>query len=121
MEGLDLLGAVSTALANERVTFRIKSVDSDKLRSKLAGSTGAFAAAGLHFVDAAPKAALDIAVPVIRDKMREYGVEAEATISSAPAGKQRALSEFFPGLVVGAVLGGASLAIWKLVARIIAR
>jgi hypothetical protein len=121
MEGLDLLGAVSTALSNQYINIHVKGIDADRLRAKLAGSTGSFASAGLHFVDAAPKAALDLVVPIIRAKASEYGVDADITVSNAKSQGARAFSEFFPGLLIGTVVGGSSLVIWKLISKLLKR
>ncbi len=116
--GLDILGAAD-ALADQYVTLRIKNIDRDRLTYKLGGSTGTFAAAGLHFVDAGPKAALDIAVPIVRNKMRDYGIDAEITVSNVPPSKGgRALSEFWPGAFAGTVVGVSILGIWKLFSRL---
>lgn len=111
--GLDVLGAVSTSLSGQYITLRVKSVDADVLRGKVGGSKGSLASAGLRFVDAAPKAALDAARPFIIKAARDYGVDADIQISSAPAAPKRALSEFWPGLAVGVVLGGSGLLVWK--------
>lgn len=116
MSGFDVLGA-DTALANEYVTLRIKGVDPARVRQKL----GSLAAGALPFVEMAPKAALDIAAPIVASKARDYGIDAEVNVATAPAGKKRAFSEFFPGLVFGVVLGGASLVIVKGIARLVRR
>lgn len=122
MDGLDLLGASGDSLSNQYVTFRIKRIDGEKLREKLGGSTGMLAAAGLHFVDAAPKAALDMAMPVIVGQVKQYGIDAEATVSNVPPSKGgRAVSEFFPGLVIGVGIGATSLLIIKAIKSLISR
>lgn len=112
--GLDLLGAtVSTSLSGQYITFHVNSVNADTLRQKLGGSKGKLATAGLRFVDAAPKAALDIASPYIISAMKDYGIEADMQLANKVPGPKRAFSEFWPGLAVGVAVGGSSLLIWK--------
>ena len=121
MDGLDLLGA-DAALAKQYVTLRIKNIDPQTLKYKLSGAAGSFASAGLHFVDASPQAALDIAKPFLVDALKSYGIDAEVTVSNAPLAKgERAISEFWPGLAIGGAIGGSALLIGKLIARIFAR
>jgi len=120
-EGLSLLGA-DDALANQYITLQVKSIDHDKLKLKLGGKTGTIASSAMTFVDAAPKAVLDIATPLIKKTAADYGVELGVTVSNVPPkGKGRALSEFWPGLVAGIVLGGSSLAIVKIVMKVFGR
>lgn len=122
MDGLNLLGAGSTALANQYITFRVKSVDVERLSSKIGGSAGTLVSASMRFVDMAPKAALDAAIPLALGAIRDYGIDADATVTNVPPAKSgRAISEFFPGLLVGLGLGGGSILIWKLLARLLAR
>jgi hypothetical protein len=119
MDGLDILGAT---LADQYIILRVKRVDKDRLRSKLGGATGALAGPALTMVDASAKAALDVALPIAVGKAKEYGIELEASATNVPPQmRSRALSEFWPGLLAGAVLGGSSLAIVKLVGRIFKR
>jgi len=119
MDGLDSLGAVD-GLAAQFITLRVKHIDRDKLRQKLGGSTGSMASSAVTMVDAAPKAALDAALPVAVAKARDYGIDLETMVTNAPPSpKGRALSEFWPGLAVGIGIGGASLAIVKLVGKLI--
>jgi len=123
MDGLALLGAAD-ALSSQYVTLRIKSIDPATLKYKLGtGAAGTFASAGLHFVDASPQAALDVAAPFIRDELKNYGIDADITITNAPPvkGGPRAISEFWPGLLVGGVIGGSGLLIYKAIAFIFAR
>lgn len=117
--GLDLLGAVSTSLSGQYITLRVKSVDADVLKSKLGGGTGSIAAASLHFVDAAPRAALDTAAPFIVKAAKDYGVDADIQVSNKAPGDKRAISEFWPGLLVGVVIGGSSLVLWKAFAALV--
>lgn len=113
MSGFDYLGA--DGLAGQYIVVHVKNVDTNKLRSKLGGSKGQLASSALTFVDAAPKAALDAAIPFLVGKAKDYGVTAEVSTVSAPPGTSRALSEFWPGLGIGVVLGGSLLGIYKLV------
>jgi len=118
--GLDLLGAtVSTALSGQYITFHVNSVNADTLRQKLGGAKGKLATAGLRFVDAAPKAALDVASPYLISTMKDYGIEADMQLSNKPLASKRAFSEFWPGLATGVVIGGSSLLIWKAFAALI--
>jgi hypothetical protein len=121
MEGLDYLGAAET-LSSQYITFRVKSIDAEKLKNKLGGSTGQLASSGLTFINLAPEATLDIAVPLIVKQAKEYGVDAEVTVSRVPPSKGgRSTSEFFPGLFIGLGIGGSILAIVKLVMRLAGR
>lgn len=119
MDGLDLLGAAD-ALSDQYITFRVKSVDRDKLKEKLGGRTGKLAKAGLTFVDIAPKAALDLVVPIVKNEAKSYGVDTEIVVSNVPPSKGgRAISEFFPGVVVGIGVGASGLLIIKALAGLI--
>jgi len=116
VDGLDILGAT---LADQYIVLRVKRIDRDRLKAKLAGSTGSLASSAVTMVDASAAAALDVALPIAVGKAKDYGIELEASHSDVPPKmRSRALSEFWPGLLVGAVLGGSSLAIVKLVGRI---
>jgi hypothetical protein len=122
VEGLELLGAMD-ALSTQYVTLRVKNVDQQTLANKLGGTSGTFASAGLHLVNAAPRAALDVASPLIKSSLKDYGIDADISITNAPPvkGGPRAFSEFWPGLLIGGVIGGSGLVIAKLVARLFAR
>jgi hypothetical protein len=121
MEGLALLGAAD-ALSDQYITIRVKRIDRDKLKQKLGGTPGSAAGAALSFVDMAPKAALDLALPLVRNEASKYGVEVETVVSNVPPTKGgRAISEFFPGLLMGTVLGASGYMIVKLVQRLIGR
>lgn len=120
-DGLSLLGA-DDAFANQYITLRVKKLDRVKLSLKLGGSTGAMASSALSLVDSSPKAALDIAMPFIRTEAAKYGVDLETTVSNVPPSKGgRAISEFWPGMVFGVIVGGSSLVIMKLLARLAGR
>jgi hypothetical protein len=119
--GLDLLGA-DDALASQYITLRVKSLDANKLKLALGGSKGLAASSALSFVDLAPKAALDAAVPFIKKEAADYGVDLEVTVSNVPPAKGgRALSEFWPGMTAGIVVGGCSLLFMKLLMRLAGR
>ena len=119
--GLSLLGA-DTALADQYITFRVKSLDSAKLKLALGGSSGLIASSALPFVDLAPKAALDVAVPLIKKTAAGYGADLEIVVSNVPPSKGgRALSEFWPGITAGIVVGGSTLLIMKLLMRLAGR
>src|SRR6185369_14593101 len=120
MEGFDLLGAVE-ALSTQYITLRVKSIDAEKLKAKLGGSSGQLASFGLSLVDRAPKAALDVAMPFVKKEALDYGVDLEVQMGNAPLAKQRAMSEFWPGLVAGTVLGGSALVISKLIMKLVGR
>jgi hypothetical protein len=119
--GLDLLGAISTSLSGQYITFHVNSVNTETLRQKLGGSKGKLATAGLRFVDAAPKAALDIASPYIISTMKDYGIEADVQLANKVPGERRAFSEFWPGLAMGVVVGGSGLLIWKAFAALVSK
>lgn len=122
MDGLELLGATE-ALSSQYITLRIKSIDAQTLKYKLGGAAGNLAPAALLMVSAGPQMALDVAAPFIRSEMKNYGIDADVTISNVPPtkGGPRAISEFWPGLLVGGALGGSCLLIAKLIARLFAR
>jgi hypothetical protein len=120
--GLDLLGAADTALASQYITIRVKNLDRDKLKLALGGTTGALSGLALNFVDLSPKAALDAAVPFIKKSASGYGADVDVTVSNVPPSKGgRALSEFWPGLAAGVVIGGSSLAILKILMKLAGR
>ena len=117
---LDLMGADSWS--DQYVTLRVLHIDADKLRQKLGGTTGTLASFGVSVASLAPKMAIDAALPALLGLVKkDYGVELEATVTDADRplyvppkkGAKRGVSEFWPGLVVGGVLGGSALLIWK--------
>ena len=120
MDGLALFGAEvgGSGLADQYITIRVRDIDKDKLKEK----AGALAASALSLVDVAPKAALDAARPFIESAAKNYGVDAEVTISNVPPSKGgRAISEFWPGLFVGGAVGASALVIVKIIGRIVAK
>ena len=121
MNGFDLLGAAD-AFSDQYITVRVKSIDREKLKRAIGGSKGAIASSALSIVDSAPKAVLDIVKPVVVNKARDYGIDAEVVVSNVPPSKGgRAFSEFWPGLATGIGIGAMSLLIWKGVARLVGR
>ena len=119
--GLSLLGA-DEALANQYITIRVKNLDSDKLKLALGGSKGLAASSALSFVDLAPKAALDAAIPILKTQAANYGFDLDVNVSNVPPSKGgRALSEFWPGVTAGIVVGGCSLILWKILLRLAGR
>ena len=118
MDGLDLLGA-EDALASQYITIRIKRIDREKLKQQLGDSKGKIATGALSFVDLAPKAMLDVAIPFVKKEAVKYGVDVDVIVANAPPAPRRAMSEFFPGFVIGTGLGGASLAIYHLLKKLI--
>lgn len=119
MEGLDYFGATD-AFADQYITLRVKSIDQQTLKEKLGGSTGSLASGALSLVSMAPKAVLDIATPLIKKQAKGYGVDVDVTVSKVPPSKGgRALSEFWPGLAAGTVLGLTMFGIGKLAGRLI--
>jgi hypothetical protein len=119
MEGLDLLGAEVTSLSHSFITLRVKSIDTEKLKNKLGGSTGSIASNAMPLLNSAPKAVLDMAMPFVVKTAKGYGVDLETVVSDVPPSKGgRPLSEFFPGVVVGMGLGVASFGLVKLIARL---
>ena len=111
---LDLFGADSV-LADQYITLRVKKIDKDLLRQKVGGYTGVLASFGVSIADMEPKMAIDALIPVGVAQAKKLGLDVEVTRSTSPppAGQTRGLSEFWPGLLVGGVLGAGSLAIWK--------
>jgi hypothetical protein len=117
--GYDVLGA-EDALANQYIVLRIKRIDQAKLASKLGGSKGQLASSALTIVNTMPKAALDAALPIAKSKALEYGVDVDVTASDVPPKlQQRALSEFWVGLLGGTVLGASGLLIAKLIGKLL--
>lgn len=122
MDGLQLLGAASEALADQLITLRVKSIDAEKLKQKLSGTAASVAPAALKFVDISPKAALDIALPLGIGMMKNYGIDAEIAVSKGTTlPKRRAISEFFPGLIIGGIIGGTGFGLVSLVAKLFKR
>ena len=122
MDGLDLLGAAD-AFSGQYITFRIKSIDRDRLRDALGGKVGAIASGALSVVDSSPKAVLDIASPLIKNEAKNYGVDTDIIVSNVPPtkGGPRALSEFWPGIIAGTILGASGLLIYKGIQRLLER
>lgn len=117
----DLFGA-DDAFADQYITVRVKSIDANKLRGAIGGSTGDIATSALTIVNTAPKAFLDLFAPVAKNKLKDYGFDAEISVSKAPIVKTaRAFSEFWPGLLAGTVLGGMGWLIYKGVAGLVRR
>jgi hypothetical protein len=112
MGTLDLFGADST-LADQYITLRVKKIDKELLRQKVGGSSGGWAAFGVEIANMEPKMALDAGVPIIIAQAKKFGIELEVTKSTTPPKDKRGLSEFWPGLFVGGVLGAGSLVLWK--------
>jgi hypothetical protein len=112
--GLRILGAGS-GLASQYVVARINHVDVPTLKAKI-GAGGAFAGLALDLADEAPKALLDIAIPIATKQLREYGIDATITAANAVP-EARGSSEFWLGLVVGGAVGGGALLIWRWILR----
>jgi hypothetical protein len=119
--GLDLLGA-DDALASQYITLRVKSLDREKMKLALGGNKGLIASSAMSFVDLSPKAAIDAAVPLLKKEAAKYGADLDVVVSDVPPSKGgRAISEFWPGLVTGTVIGGCSLILVKLFMRLAGR
>lgn len=119
-----MIGAVSTGFASQNVVVRVDAVDGDVLKRKLAeeGRSGAIAPAVILAADHAPKAAIDVAIPLVVKEMKKYGVTARITSSDAPPAQgARKRSEFWPGIAVGggiaAVAFGVGWGVWKLLLK----
>lgn len=124
MNGLDAYGAAeigTAAFADQTITIRLLDVDAAKLKEAIGGTGGALASIALGLVNYAPKAALDAARPIVTSEAKNYGITMDMSISNKPAPEKRALSEFWPGLLVGGALGGGALLIWKLIGRLLGR
>lgn len=103
--GLHMLGASgSDGLKNQFIVVKIDRIDADALKRKLAegGHSAAIAPLVMLATDRAPKAAVDLALPLAVKELREYGVYAKLTAHDVPPPEGRARSEFLPGFVVGA-------------------
>lgn len=121
MNEFDLLGADDT-FADQYITVRVKNIDANRLRYAIGGSKGDIATSALSIVNTAPKAFLDLFAPVAKNKLAEFGVDSEISISKAPIVKtKRAMSEFWPGLLAGTVLGATGYLIFKGVAALVRR
>lgn len=120
-----MLGATGgvSGLASQYIVVNIRHIDVDKLRNAIGvGVKGAQAAgvnAALAIVDSEPKMALDIALPLAKNYMKDtMGVDAElnaANVSPMVRGK----SEFWAGAGIGTVavatVFGIGWATWKLI------
>lgn len=120
--GLDMLGA---GLSDSVVIVRVIKIDPNKLKQATGAERGLKSmavSAALAATNRVPKAVLDVALPtaagVLKDK---YGIEAVITAADSYEVKDRPVSEFFPGLVAGALLGLSGLGIWKGVSRLLHR
>jgi hypothetical protein len=117
--GFDVLGA-EDALANQYIVVRVKRIDRAKLAAKLGGSKGQLASSALQVVNTMPKAVLDAALPIAKTKATDYGIDVDFSVSDVPPKlRQRAFSEFWPGLGIGIVLGGLGLAIVKGIGKLL--
>jgi hypothetical protein len=117
----DLLGADDT-FADQYITVRVKKIDRDRLRYAIGGSKGDIATSALTIVNTAPKAFLDLFAPVAKNKLTEFGIDADISVSKAPIAKTaRAMSEFWPGLLAGTVLGATGWLIYRGVAALVRR
>jgi hypothetical protein len=117
--GFDVLGA-EDALANQYIVVRVKRIDRAKLAAAIGGSKGQLASSAMQAVSAAPKAILDAALPIAKTQAAKYGIDADVTVSDVPPNlRQRAFSEFWPGLGIGIVLGGLGLAIVKGISKLL--
>lgn len=118
-----MLGASGDGLQSQLIVLRVLHIDADKLK-KAIGVEGMKAAGlnvALSVVDSQPKMALDVALPLAKNFLKDnYGVDAEITTSNAPP-PARSKSEFFGGLVFGVgastVVFGVGWATWKLLFR----
>jgi hypothetical protein len=121
--GFDSYGLIGggAGLADQVIAVRVLDIDADKLKEAVGGMSGSAAALALSLVDKAPKAALDAAKPLIVSKAKDYGVTLEIGVSNKPASEPRALSEFWPGLAAGGVIGFSVFGIVKLIGRLLGR
>lgn len=114
MGALDLFGADSV-LADQYITLRVKNIDKDLLSRSIGGYQGVLASFGVSVANMEPKMAIDALIPIGISQAKKYGIELEATKSTDPPkkGTTRGLSEFWPGLLIGGVLGAGSLTLYK--------
>jgi len=107
--GLHMLGAIGAGegLKNQTITLRVLQVDKDRLKQKLAesGQSAAITPLAMTAVDYAPKALFDMAIPLVRKQILDYGVKAEIQVLDTPqAGSPRPRSEFWVGGGIGATV-----------------
>lgn len=123
--GTDVLGA-GDGLANQTFVVRIKHIDEAKLRPFVAARHAGAAKiipASVSISDQLPKAVVDLALPLVVDRLRtEMGIDADITATDAPPNlRKRAKSEFWWGLGAGAafagVLGGIGFGLSRIFAR----
>lgn len=107
----------STGLSTQTVIVHIHDIDAEKLKAAIGGGrNAAFADLALTLADAAPKATLDIGLPIAEKELKLYGIDATLSASDVPT-RARSKSEFWSGLAVGGVLGGSAWAIWRYALR----
>lgn len=111
---LDVLGA-GEGLGTKNIVLRVKSIDTDRLRQKLGGMSGAAIPAALPLIDQAPEIALRTALPLAAKKARDdYGVDLEWDVRDATPGTLgKSSSGFGAGVMVGIICGVAATFAWK--------
>ena len=112
-----MLGVSGDGLKGQSVVARVERVDVEKLK-KTIGEHGEAIDLAFNFADWKPKAAIDAAIPFIRNELSKIGVDAKIVAGEAAT---RGPSEFWGGLVIGCGIGGSALAIWKLASRLFGR
>ncbi len=115
MLGLDLIGAGEN-LAAYTIMVKIRKVDPDKLRKVAAGdaSWGGILPMAITVADSAPKASLEIVLPIVKAQMEKIGITADlSTTEKAP--KTGAPHEMAIVLGAGTVLGLALALLYRLV------
>lgn len=120
MLGASAIGS-GDGLRSQYIVVKVDHVDADKLKKKIAdmGQSGAIAPLVVLATDNAPKAVLDVGLPIAAKQLEDFGVYASITAQDVPPppGKPRSSSEFFPGAVVGicasTVVFGVGWGAWK--------
>jgi len=112
--GLDLLGA-GEGFATQAIVLRVRRIDAERMRAKLTESTPTWAPAivsAVKLADNAPRLALDVALPVVKQQLAAFGVEADvfagpaAATGLVPAVRDPIASReaIIAGVVLGALL-----------------
>jgi hypothetical protein len=118
---IHMLGA-GDGLRSQYIVLRVDRIDQDVLKAKLAeaGASSAIAPLVVLATDKAPKAVIDLALPVAMKQLEQYGVHARAS-AGEDLPPVRGASEFFPGLAVGAatvaLVAGVGWGAWSLILK----
>jgi hypothetical protein len=111
LEGLDYLGAAEgllgagEGLSTQTILLRVRSIDVSKFRAAInKGAYGAVVEPALAVVDQFPKLAVDLALPLVKQKLEALGITADLSVTNAPP-PPRAPAETKTAFFIGGVLG----------------